>query len=400
MNLCLRIKPKTHRSKSHFCLFSNDCKCGVKPLYFTVQMQKSKALIYEFKTDPAIPTADEDKEAKIRVGVVDEVFGMARLDDTLRNGEAIFLRFDYTDHLHVTHQCGAEMRLRMRKRARSNRIEQDGQWLELKCWRCHSDFVPYRQVSDMDLSPKTPTRREKTPIRLRTDVCGFNALFRLAGYDRVIDASQHLVSTIEDDRFGISPTRIGIVKIQVDQHGHIAFVHEPCGRKMGVKVTHTVDSYAKDYIWVSCRCKRLRYYTWLRKVVTIRPQDREREVQRNKPTKEPTTPIDWNDAVSTYHFDAEPDAKEHHSSIVGYVVRALRDLRDRVAFEVDDTTGYATWYRHLETRNPWVQCTVNRDGLIEVPVHVKDRIKTHCFDVHHKDDAAAFIRQILTTTTE
>ena len=367
-------------------------------------MQKSKAFVYEFKTDPAIPTVGEKASDTIRVGVVDEVFGMTRLDDTLCNGEAIFLRFDYTDHLHVTHQCGAEMRLNMRKGARENRLEREGQWLELKCCRCHSEYMPYRQIGDMNASPPSlASDRQETktpPIRLRTDVCGFGALFRLAGYDRVLNAAHHPVSIIEDDRFGVLPTQIGIVKIQVDRHRHIAFVHEPCGRKMGVKVTHTVDSYCKDYVWVNCRCKRLRHYVWLRKVVAMCPKDREREVQRNKPAKEPTTPIDWNHAVSTYYFDSESGINEHHSSIVGYVIRALRDLRDRVAFEVDRTTGYATWYRPLETRAPWVQCAINRDGLIEVPVHMKDRIKTHCFSVHHKDDAAAFIRQILTTTEQ
>ncbi len=365
---------------------------------------KSKALTYEFKDDPAaIVSSNVQTKDTVRVGVVDSTFGMTRLDDTLCNGEAVFLRFDYTDHLHITHQCGAEMRLNMRKKARANRLEREGQWLELKCWRCHSDYVPYRQIGDMDLSSPfstTPSQQEtkKPPIRLRNDVCGFNGLFHLAGYDRVVDAAQHPVSTIEDDRFGVLPTQIGIVKIQVDRNRHIAFVHEPCGRKMGVKVTHTTDTYTKDYIWVNCRCKRLRHFTWLRKVVAILPQNRDWEVQRNKPVKEPTTPIDWIDAVMEREWDPESKTPISKSLMIHAVVLALRDLRHDFPTEESYEGRVVTWYRPSELWRPWIQCSIS-DYQFRVAVNANDVLEATCLDFKHKDDAIAFIRKTLTSSS-
>lgn len=353
---------------------------------------KSKALTYEFKDDPALTNAPT-----IRVGVVTETFGMTRLDDTLCNGEAVFLRFDYTDHLHITHQCGAEMRLRVQK-TKSIDQRDGGQWLTLKCWQCHSVYMPYRQIGDMNLSePSQQEKKEKTPpIRLRTDVCGFNGLFYLAGYDRAVNAAQHPVSTVEDDRFGVLPAQLGLVKIQVDRHRHIAFVHESCGRPMRVKITHVTDTYDKDFVWVKCHCKRFNRYNWLRKVVAILPRNREWEVQRNKPMKEPTTPIDWNDAVLEHECDLETKSRVCRISVLGYVVRALRDLRDVVPFEKPHGQDFVTWYRPSEIWSPWIHCSFNHKDQLEVSVHVESKIEATCFDIKHKNEAAEFIRETLT----
>jgi len=359
-------------------------------------MSKVKALTYEFKDDPAAIALSNAET--VRVGVVDSTFGMTRLDDTLCNGEAIFLRFDYTDHLHITHQCGAEMRLNMRKKARVNRIEPEGQWLELKCWRCHSEYMPYRQIGDMNLSEPSKHEKKTPPIRLRTDVCGFNGLFYLAGYDRVVNAAQHPVSTVEDDRFGVLPTQIGIVKIQVDRHRHIAFVHESCGRKMGVKITHTTDTYTKDYIWVNCRCKRLRHYTWLRKVVAILPRNRDWEVERNKPVKEPATPIDWMDAVLEREWDPESKTPAPTSLMIRWVILALRDLRHDFHKEQSYNDRAVTWYRPSDSWRPWIYCNALCDSQLEVSVQTNDVLETTRFDFQHKNDAVEFIRKKLTSS--
>lgn len=357
---------------------------------------QAKALTYEFKDDPAaIVLSNVQTKDTVRVGVVDSVFGMTRLDDTLCNGEAIFLRFDYTDHLHITHQCGAEMRLRMQK-TRGD----DGKWLELKCWQCHSEYMPYRQIGDMDLSE--PSRREeketKAPIRLRTDVCGFGGLFYLAGYDRVVNAAQHPVSTIEDDRFGKLATKEGIVKIQVDRHRHIAFVHESCGRPMQVKITHTIDTYDKDFVWVKCRCKRFKAYNWLRKVVAMLPRDREWEIQRNKPAKEPTTPIDWMDAVMEREWDPESKTPTPRSLIINWMILALRDLRHDAHKEKSYGGHKVTWYHPSEPWCPWIHCDTLEDDQLWVTVQTKNTAETTRFDFQHKNDAAKFIRQVLTSS--
>lgn len=364
---------------------------------------KSKALIYEFKDDPAaiVPSNVQPKDT-VRVGVTDSTFGMTRLDDTLCNGEAVFLRFDYTDHLHITHHCGAEMRIRVQKTRTGAKNRGDGKWFELKCWKCHSEYMPYRQVGDMDLSPPlsaTASQQEtkNAPIRLRNDVCGFNGLFYLAGYDQVVNAAQHPVSTVEDDRFGVLSTQLGLVKIQVDRHRHIGFVHELCGRPMRVKITHVTDSYDKDFVYVACRCKRFKEYNWLRKVVVIRPQNRAWEAERNKPAKEPATPIDWNDAVLEHDWGLEPT--ESHNcrvAVLGYIVRALRDLSGRIPFKKPRGDGLVTWYHPSKTLSPWVHCMFNNEDRIEVSVHEGHTLKKTCFDVEHRNDAVEFIRKTLT----
>lgn len=366
-------------------------------------MEKPEALTYEFKDDPAaIASSNVQTKDAVRVGVVDSTFGMTRLDDTLCNGEAVFLRFDFTDHLHITHQCGAEMRLNMRKKARANRIEPEGRWLELRCRQCHSEYMPYRHVGDIDLSePSDQERRinenKATPIRLRNDVCGFNGMFRLAGYDRVINAAQHPVSTVEDDRFDGIRSGKGIVNIQVDRHRHIAFVHRSCGRRMGVKITHVTDPYNKDFIWVTCRCKYLRRYSWLRKVVTILPGNQHQEILRNKPAKEPTTPIDWMDAVIEHEWDPESKTPIPTSLMIGWMILALRDLRHDFPRKKSNEGCVVTWCHPSKTWMPWIKCYARDDNQLEVSVHTTDTLETFRFDFEHKNDAAALIRRTLTS---
>ena len=316
-------------------------------------MQKPQATTYEFTTDPALPASTE---STIRVNTVDHEFGMVRLEDWLPSGEGVLLRFDYTDHLHITHSvCGGEMRLRKKR---------GSPWLEVACCCCRGGFVPYRQVSSQLDDSETKVSTLPSPLHLRNDAVTFRPLLHLLGNDRVIRAT-HPVTTVEDDRF-VASDRAGKVLIKLDLHQQISFVHEPCGRAMNLRVTHRQDVYQKDFVELKCCCRAMKTWHWLRKVVTTLPSSREWQIEANMSGEPPSAPIDWLDAIQAYDF---PGRQATESAVFSSIVRRLRHTRP------NRSQGHrAEWLRGYQ---PTVTCGVEtRDDKIAIDLYADGTHKT------------------------
>lgn len=342
----------------------------------TIQMEPKQAITYELKEDPARPGT----ESKICVGTKDCTYGMVRLDDWLMNGEPVFLRFDYTDHLHITHFCGAEMR--MRKTPKCNQ-------LELKCSVCHSKYEPYRHIGPIDEDKSARPVPDPVPIRFRNDTHTFVPLMRLCGYDRVI-RPVHPVAIIEDDRFEASSPMLGNVQIKFDRHRVMSFVHASCGREMQVKITQVTDYYNKDFLFLRCRCNRFKTFQWIRKVVTELPENRDEQITRNTFNPTPTGPVDWLDAVTELGWT--PGTTPSIDTMENYVVRALLKGEKFPKPQVD--YNQLVWYHPSRSWDKAVVCII-REDCYEIHPRVTEDREPRVFTFDERKEAVEWIRKYL-----